>query len=312
MSGSVVRPGTAARGKAPHHHRQDQPQNRQQGRQQEQPRKRSWKDRARPGAAAGRTAFPHCFHAEWIKIRTMRSTFHLVLGTLVFCTGLALLSGTSAGSEYATLSAADRAAFDPLATGLRGYLLAQVALGLLGGLTITSEYGARTIVGTLTAVPHRVRVLAAKAVVLVLVALPTGLLVSLTGFVAGQAMLIREGAPYLALSDPQALRGIVGCGLYLTLAALFGLALGTMIRSTTATVTTLFGVLLIVQAFAPALPGGVGDWMVKYWPPLAGGQIITSYRDPALLGPWAGLAVMAGCVAALLTAAFVVFHKRDA
>lgn len=297
MSRSIARLRSSVRSKAPQN--------------QSQKERKAQQDRTRPGPA-GRATFPHCLHAEWIKIRTMRSTLHLVLGTLAFCTGLALLSGTSAGSEYATLSAADRATFDPLATGLRGYLLAQVALGLLGGLTITSEYGARTIVGTLAAVPHRVRVLAAKTATLVLVALPTGVLVSLTGFGAGQAMLAREGAPHLALSDPQALRGILGCGLYLTLAALFGLALGTMIRSTTATVTTLFSVLMIVQAFAPALPGGVGDWMVKYWPPIAGGQIVTSYRDPALLGPWAGLAVMAGCVVALLTAAFVVFHKRDA
>ncbi|MEU1946624.1 hypothetical protein ABZ554_30360 [Streptomyces sp. NPDC020125] len=76
--------------------------------------------------------------------------------------------------------------------------------------------------------------------------------------------------------------------------------------------TTLFGALLIVQAFAPALPGALGDWVAKYWPPLAGGQIVTGHRDPALLAPWPGLAVMAGCVAVLLTAAFIVFRKRDA
>ncbi|ADI03524.1 ABC transporter ATP-binding protein [Streptomyces bingchenggensis BCW-1] len=69
---------------------------------------------------------------------------------------------------------------------------------------------------------------------------------------------------------------------------------------------------LIVQAFAPALPGAVGDRVEKYWPPIAGGQIITGYRDPALLAPWSGLAVMAGCVAVLLTVAFIVFRKRDA
>ncbi|MFD0442788.1 hypothetical protein ACFQ10_09955 [Streptomyces indonesiensis] len=55
-----------------------------------------------------------------------------------------------------------------------------------------------------------------------------------------------------------------------------------MIRSTTATVTTLFGAMLIVQAFAPALPGAFGDRVAKYWPPIAGGQIITGHRDPAL------------------------------
>lgn len=263
-------------------------------------------------ARGGKAAFRHCLHAEWIKIRTMRSTLYVILGTLVFCIGLAGLNGSSAGREFADSSPADQASFDPLATSLRGYLLAQIALGLLGGLVITSEYGARTIVPTLTAVPHRARVLASKAVVLVGVALPVGIAVSLAGFLVGQASLSGAGAPHLALSDGVALRGIFGGGLYLALAGLFGLALGTVIRSTTATVTTLFGVMLIVQAFAPALPGRVDDWVSKYWPPIAGGQIITSHQDPALLSPWAGVGVMAGCVAALMAAAFVVFRKRDA
>lgn len=82
--------------------------------------------------------------------------------------------------------------------------------------------------------------------------------------------------------------------------------------STTATVTTLFGAMLIVQAFAPTWPGAFGDRAAKYWPPIAGGQIITGHRDPAPLAPWSGLAVMAGCVGALLTVAFIVFRRRDA
>ncbi|WP_030802826.1 ABC transporter permease [Streptomyces sp. NRRL F-2799] len=263
-------------------------------------------------AGDGGVTFRHCLHAEWIKIRTMRSTLYVILGTLASCLGLAALNGSSAGSEFADLSPADQASFDPLATSLRGYLLAQIALGLLGGLVITSEYGARTIVPTLIGVPHRARVLASKAVVLVGVALPVGIAVSLAGFLAGQAALSGAGAPHLALSDGVALRGIFGSGLYLALAGLFGLALGTVIRSTTATVTTLFGVMLIVQAFAPALPGELGDWVSKYWPPIAGGQIITSYQDPDLLSPWAGVGVVVASVAVLMVAAFIVFRKRDA
>ena len=265
-----------------------------------------------PAPAAGRATFVHCLHAEWIKIRTMRSTLAVVLGTVAFGIGLAALGGTAAGDEYPNLSAADRASFDPLAISLRGYLLAQVSLGLLGALVVTSEYGARTIVGTLTAVPRRTRVLAAKAVTLIAVALPVALLICLGGFLVGQSALADAGAPHVALSDPGSLRAVLGGALYLTLAALFGLATGTVIRSTTATVTTLFGVMLIVRGFAPALPGALGDWTVKYWPPIAGGQIVTGYRDPDLLAPWPGLSMMAVCVAVLLVAAFAAFRRRDA
>lgn len=260
----------------------------------------------------GRATFRHALRAEWIKIRTMRSTLYVVLGTLVIGAGLGTLNGSSAGDEYATMTAADKLAFDPLATSLKGYILAQVTIALLGGLVITAEYGSRTVVGTLTAVPHRSRVLAAKAAVLGVIAFAAGLLTTLTGFVAGQSALKGAGAPHMALSDPGAARGVLGGAAFLALAGLLGLALGTLIRSTTATVTTLFGALLIVPAFGPALPGRLADWTAEYWPPSAGGQVTTAYRDPALLDPGPGLAVMAGCAGVLLTAAFLTFRKRDA
>ncbi|MER7175481.1 ABC transporter permease [Streptomyces mesophilus] len=259
-----------------------------------------------------KATFRHSLHAEWIKIRTMRSTLWVVLGTLVIGVGLASLNGASAGDEYATMPPADQAVFDPLATSLKGYMLAQVTLALLGGLVVTAEYGSRTIVSTLTAVPHRGRVLAAKAVVLAVMAYGAALATMVVGFVVGQSALEGAGAPYATLSDPQALRAVFGGALYLTLAALLGFAVGTLIRSTTATVTTMFATMLIVPAFGPALPGPLADWTATYWPPSAGGQIVTAYRDPELLGPWPGLAVMAGCVAVLLVAAFLTFRRRDA
>ena len=270
---------------------------------------RGVRDRA---GAAGRAAFHHSLRAEWIRMRTMRATLYVVVATLAAGAGLGSLNGSSAGDEYAAMKAADRLAFDPLATSLKGVILAQLTLALLGGLAITSEYGSRTIVSTLTAVPRRGRVLVAKAVVLTAIALPAGMLTTLGGFLAGQAGLKSSGAPYVALGDPGAWRAVLGGGLFLTLAAVLGLAAGTLIRSTTATVTTLFATTLIVPALAPALPGSLAGWVAEYWPPSAGGQIVTGYRDPDLLGPWPGFSVMAGCVVILLAAALFTFRRRDA
>ncbi|WP_055693265.1 ABC transporter permease [Streptomyces prasinopilosus] len=265
-----------------------------------------------PAGPAGRATSLHCLHAEWIRVRTMRSTLYVVLGTLVAGAALAALNGSASGDEYATMTAEDRAAFDPLAISTQGYILAQVTLALLGGLVVTAEYGSRTIVATLTAVPRRGRVLAAKAAVLTAIALPTGVATTFGAFLVGRAALQGAGAPHHALTDPEAWRAVLGGGLYLALAALLGLAAGTLIRSTTATVTTLFTAMLIVPALAPALPGPLADGTAKYWPPSAGGRILTGYRDPDLLTPWPGLAVMAGCVVLLLTAAFLTFRGRDA
>ncbi|MFG2690410.1 ABC transporter permease [Streptomyces sp. NPDC048405] len=269
--------------------------------------------REAPGVGAtARAGLAHSLRAEWIRLRTMRATLYVVVATLVAGAGLASLNGSSAGDEYAAMPAADRLTFDPLAISLKGVILAQLTLALLGGLAITSEYGSRTIVSTLTAVPRRGRVLTAKAVVLTAIALPTGMLTTLGGFLSGRAALDSSGAPYVGLGDPGTWRAVLGGGLFLTLAALLGLAAGVLIRSTTATVTTLFATTLIVPALAPALPGPPADWAAKFWPPSAGGQIVTGYRDPGLLDPWPGLAVMAGCVVVLLVAAFLTFRRRDA
>ncbi|MFF2213404.1 hypothetical protein [Streptomyces antibioticus] len=53
-------------------------------------------------------------------------------------------------------------------------------------------------------------------------------------------------------------------------------------------------------------------WLERECLAFAAVQIMTGYHDPALLHSWPGLAVMAGCVAIVLTAAFLTFRKRDA
>ncbi|MDV6287176.1 hypothetical protein R2F25_00880 [Streptomyces sp. UP1A-1] len=211
------------------------------------------------------------------------------------------------------MSTADQAVFDPLATSLRGYLIAQITLGLLGGLVITSEYGARTIVSTLVSVPHRGRVLASKAVVLVAVAFPTGLVVSLTGFLVGQAAL--SGA------------GCSASGAVRRHGAARRLRRWALSRTRRAVRTRPGG--------GDPLHHGDGDHVVRGDAHRPGvrpgaarrtrrlgvdvlaadrrsGQIITAYQDPDLLTPWAGLCVMAGCVAVMMGAAHAVFRKRDA
>ena len=63
---------------------------------------------------------------------------------------------------------------DPTSVSLSGLALAQLAIGVLGVLVITSEYSTGSIQTSLAAVPRRGRFLAAKATVLTAVSLITG------------------------------------------------------------------------------------------------------------------------------------------
>ena len=73
------------------------------------------------------------------------------------------------GRRLAPLAArparSDRADFHPLEVSLVGVQLAQLAIGVLGVLVITAEYSTGMIRASMTAVPKRLPVLWAKAVV---------------------------------------------------------------------------------------------------------------------------------------------------
>lgn len=171
-------------------------------------------------------------------------------------------------------------------------------MGVLGALAVTSEYTAGTITPSLTAVPDRYRLLAAKALTTVGISLGTGLAASTGAFLAGQALLARRGAPHDTFRSPGSARAVLGGGLHSTAAALLGLAIGVHTRSTAGAVSTIFGAEWLVPGIGPALPKPLPDLITKYWLTEAGASIFATRPDPKPLSPWAGLGVMAGSAAA--------------
>ena len=71
----------------------------------------------------------------------------------------------SIAHHWAHMSPHERADFHPLEVNLVGVQIAQLAIGVLGVLVITGEYSTGMIRATLTAVPKRLPVLWAKAIV---------------------------------------------------------------------------------------------------------------------------------------------------
>ena len=119
--------------------------------------------------AAGRARDGYGFRSvarmEWRKLRTVRST-GLIMA--IFAVGMISLSVLALSHEgYPQLSAADRASFDPTHDStFTGLLLGQLLAGVLGVLTITSEFSSGMIRATFAAAPRRQLVLGAKAAVL--------------------------------------------------------------------------------------------------------------------------------------------------
>lgn len=252
------------------------------------------------------------FRSEWTKFRTIPSNLSTLLIAVVLMAGLGSLTAYRAGEGYRASGA--RGAFDATNISMYGgFLFAEMAVGAVGVLVVTSEYVTGMIRTSLTVVPRRGRLLAAKAGLFGGIALIAGGVASFASFLLGQAAIAAAGAPTATLGQPGVLRAVAGMGLIWGLVGLVGVALGCLLRDTMAAVTVLVAVNFLIPIIGPRLlPKEAGEVLLTYWPISAGLQIATTVQNPDRLTPWTGLGLMAAFTAVLLAAAFAVFRSRDA
>jgi ABC-2 type transport system permease protein len=255
--------------------------------------------------------FGDVLRSEWTKARTVPSTLWTLVVAAVLGIGLGALISALAAHHYATSSASTRLTWDPTATSADGLAVAQLAIGVLGVLLITSEYSTGAIRSTLAAVPRRERLLAGKAVVVLALVFVVIELIAFVAFFIGQA-LISGHAPTATLGQPGVLRALVGCGLYAALIGLLGLALGTILRSAAGAISVLVALLFVLPGIAAALPASVEHTVEKFWPTQAGQQVDAVVRAAHTLPPWAGFGVFCLFVAIVSAAALVTMTRRDA
>ncbi|PFG30553.1 ABC transporter permease [Paramicrobacterium agarici] len=246
--------------------------------------------------------------AEWTKLRSIRSTWVIAAGTIVASTALGVL-GTSdvRGAPPTDLPQP----WDPTALSMKGILFVQLLIGMLGALSVTSEYDTGTIGTSLSMVPARGRLLAAKTLVATEFSLLTSEIAVGFGFAAGQASLLSEGLPAASILSPGVLGALIRAVLYLALVALIGVAIGVVTRSSTASLAVLVGVLLLVPALAPGLPGVLGDWFEQFWPITAGQAAYSVIPVDGALPPTAGLGILALAALSMYTVGHVAFRVRD-
>ncbi|MCU1367234.1 MAG: putative transporter transrane protein [Ilumatobacteraceae bacterium] len=253
--------------------------------------------------------------SEWTKLRSVRSTVWSLVMTSAFTIGLGTLfcwAYLHRREQRGDRQNAVRALlFDPTARSLNGVVLAQLAIGVLGVLVMSSEYTTGMIRTSLAAVPNRRVFLLAKTIVLAAVGLVVAMVSVFVAFFMGQAVLSGDGLG-TSLSADSVLRAVLGAGLYLTLIALFGLAIGTIVRRTPGAIATLFGIVLILPLIAQAFPE---PWDVRIGrlAPFNAGQAMFSVRyDPDLLTPTQGLFVFLGWIVLAYIIAMVTLSRRDA
>ncbi|WP_406011058.1 ABC transporter permease [Streptomyces sp. NBC_00637] len=253
--------------------------------------------------------------SEWAKFWSLRSSW-ITLGVAAF---LLVLFGAIASYTYSPDAVATAGPPGPGSSGdsdavslaLSGVSLAQLAIGVLGVLLAAGEYTTGMIRSTLAAVPRRLPVLWSKAAVIGPIALILTTVGALAAFLLGAPGLDGEKIA-LSLGDDGVLRSLAGAGVYLGLVAVFGVALGMLIRSSAGAIAALVGILLVLPGLASLLPDSWYDTLSPYFPSNAGSAVYALHESSDSLSPGAGLAVFAGWVAITLVGAAFRLRKTDA
>ena len=209
---------------------------------------------------------------------------------------------------------------DPAKVSLTGIYLGQVIVAIVAVTCVSGEYSTGMVRLTLTAVPRRWQVLAAKATVTGTAVLAAGTIAVLVSVLAGRVLLAAHGIipahgyESLALETGPVLRAAGGSVLYLGLIALLGIGVAATFRDSAASIGIVLGLLFLF----PLLGQFIGDqnWqrhLDQISPMIAGMYIQDTANLRSLpLTPWQGLGVLALWAAGALLAGGLVLRLRDA
>jgi ABC-2 type transport system permease protein len=262
-------------------------------------------------AAYRASTFADVLRSEWVKLRSVRSTFWALTVTVVLGVALGAVISAATARAYARMSVADKLSWDPTGVSQAGVAIASLAIVVLGVLCISSEYSSGMIRTSLIAVPKRGRVLAAKALVFAAVTFVVGEVTCFAAFFVGQA-LISGHAPHAALGDPGVARAVAGGGLYLAALAVLSVAAGALLRHPAAAIASMMAVVLVLPLIAQTLPDSWRNPVTEFWPTQAGSQITSVYHSAHTLQPWPGFGVMCLFVAIVYAIAWALLDRRDA
>src|ERR1700727_871711 len=223
--------------------------------------------------ATGRAGLRGAIASEFTKIRSVRSTYWTLLVLLVVSVGIGAAISAGTAANWSHMGPGDRATFDPTQASVAGlFYLGQLVIVVLGALTLTAEYSTGMIRTSLTAMPRRTVVYAAKVTIFAVVALVVTFVTAFISFFLGQ-LLLGSTHDTATLSQPNVLRAVIGSALYVTLCGLFAFAVGSILRHTAATITSIIGLLFVIPILAHLLPSSWYNDIARWLPDSAGSAI---------------------------------------
>ncbi|GAA2174371.1 hypothetical protein GCM10009846_20060 [Agrococcus versicolor] len=261
-----------------------------------------------------RVTFGGVVRAEWIKLTSVRSVGWAIAIAVVITAGFGALAA------FATFATAPEGAIEqgllsdiPVAAlGTAGILVSQLVFAIVGVIVITGEYGSGQIRSTLTAVPTRLPVLGAKALVVGIVTFVASAISLAVGIGSTIAIAAGYGIPVDDMGlDVSVLYTVLGGAVYLALLTVFALAVGTLVRSGAGAIAIALGVLLVLPTVVGLVPF---EWVQEASPYLLPNSgLVISMPNAEMDGDfWRALVVTIAWPAVALAGAAAALVRRDA
>lgn len=240
--------------------------------------------------------------AEVRKLTSVRAAAVLLLAQVVLVLGLSVADMAHPYHVLLTSPTGQRSA---LAYSAGVALRSPFAL-LIGILVIAGEYRHGTVGTTFLFTPRRLRVMAAKMVVVGAAGLVFGLVaVGLTAAVELPWLAAKGYA--VALTAGQLLHILSGAVVASLLFALIGLGLGALLRHQVAAVV----LALVWISFVDTLVEDISPTTFAYLPTGAEGDLLGFWTNPVGLPAWAGLLLLVAYATALISAGTWAVVRRD-
>ncbi|GAB3566381.1 ABC transporter permease [Spelaeicoccus albus] len=252
--------------------------------------------------------FARLVRSEYIKLRTLRSTWVLLIVTVVILVGISALFAfaghQSAGSKGAIPESTLHTA------PVTGLTFGQLIVASFGAVMIGGEYASGMIRSTMTAAPKRLSALLAKVLVLAVTALVLGIVAGVAGWAVAQPILASKNLDFAFTTD--GVPGIIaGLGLYLMCAALMGMAIGFLLRNSAGAIVTTLALLLIVPIIFQLIPLDAINNMSPYLPSQAGQEMTQISTSGDKFNQWQGGLIMGAWAFVLLVAASIRLKSSD-
>jgi len=263
-----------------------------------------------------RLTFSRIARAEWIKTRSVRSSYWTaaatVAFTVLFAAGVLLLVSIAPAADVPDPAAiiVDNYGAAP-GVGVVGFafLFAYALVAVFGVLVVSTERSTGLLAATLAAVPRRTPVLAAKLLVSAVVGMTIGLVGAVASFLLVQPQLGGLGLGS-SLVDPEVLQVLAGGTLFVGLIAVMSTAIASLFRGTAAALGAVLGLLVLAPTLIPIIPG-IGGEIAGILPSSAGMMLFQSANQVGWQPIVTGGLVLLGWTIGAVALAGVLFKRRD-